>query len=71
MEVGPNDATDITYSVEGTGDRKGAWTQIYSSATTSCEGDTDAPCQVTVSDTTALQDAPNKARFLGLKIARP
>jgi uncharacterized repeat protein (TIGR01451 family) len=65
------DAADITYAVEGTSDLAGAWSGIYSSATTPYEGGSNATQAVTVSDTTPLESTPAGRRFLRLKITRP
>ncbi len=65
------DAADITYAVEGTSDLAGAWSGIYSSATTPYEGGSNATRAVTVSDTTLLESTPAGRRFLRLKITRP
>jgi glycosidase len=65
------DAADITYAVEGTSDLDGAWSGIYSSATSPYEGGSNATHAVTVSDTIPLESTPAGRRFLRLKITCP
>jgi hypothetical protein len=62
-------ATDITYSVEATGDL-GSWTRIWSSSGVPYGGG-NASEQVTVQDTVSIAASPPHRRFLRLKITRP
>jgi hypothetical protein len=64
-------ATDITYSVEATGDLGSSWTQIWSSSGVPYGGGGNASEQVTVQDTVSIAASPTHRRFLRLKVTRP
>ena len=64
-------ATDITYSVEATGDLGSSWTRIWSSSGVPYGGGGNASEQVTVQDNISIASSPTQRRFLRLKITKP
>jgi hypothetical protein len=62
-------ATDITYSVEATGDLGSSWNRIWSSSSVPYGGGSNPSQQVTVQDTVPVSGSPK--RFMRLKITKP